>query len=328
MESEKSMTQKYDSVFLIGFGGPTKGCCRRYEECPGEAFCYVENIVGNRSGGRDRIEEVSEHYKHFNGVSPFVFFSQKQAGALELSLQEKGCALPVFTGYRFWNPFVKDTLSGMAQNGLRHSVGIVLAPHKTKISWDAYLNEVKKANEEMADQNVEIDFIPMDWFDNAGYVGSLAELIKDTFDISLKENRDCTKLIFTAHSIPVSMAKDSTYEKDVRKTASEIAKILEVDSFEVAFQSSPNVPPGTWLEPDIIDVLDENARTGKKNVVVVPVGFICDHVEVLYDLDFESKEHAESLGLKFYRVPTVGTHPRFIHMLADSVSEFIAREKV
>ena len=173
MESEKSMTQNYDSVFLIGFGGPTKGCCRRYDECPGEAFCYVENIVGNRSGGRDRIEEVSEHYKHFNGVSPFVFFSQKQAGALELSLQEKGCALPVFTGYRFWNPYVKDTLLGMAQNGLRRSVGIVLAPHKTKISWDAYLNEVKKANEELSDKSVKIDFMPMDWFDNTGYVGSL-----------------------------------------------------------------------------------------------------------------------------------------------------------
>ena len=122
------------------------------------------------------------------------------------------------------------------------------------------------------------------------------------------------------------MAKDSTYEKDVRKTASEIAKLLEIDSYEVAFQSSPNVTPGTWLEPDIIDVLDKNAQTGTKNVVVVPVGFICDLVEVLYDLDFESKEHSESLGLKFYRVPTVGTHPRFIHMLADSVSEFIARK--
>ncbi|MED5578553.1 MAG: ferrochelatase [Nitrospinota bacterium] len=318
------MTQKYDSVFLIGFGGPTKGCCLRYEECPGEAFCYVENIVGNRSGDRDRIEEVSEHYKHFNGVSPFVFYSQKQAGALELSLREKGCELPVFTGYRFWNPFVKDTLLEMAQNGYQRSVGIVLAPHKTKISWDAYLNEVKKAKEELGVKNVEIDFMPMDWFANPGYIGALSELTKETFDFSMKENQECSKLIFTAHSIPVSMAKDSTYEEDVKKTASEIAKVLKIETYGVAFQSSPNVPPGTWLEPDILDLIEGNARTDIKNIVVVPVGFICDHVEVLYDLDFESKAYAESLGLKYFRVPTVGTHPRFIHMLAGTVSGFIS----
>ncbi len=142
------MTSDFDSVLMIGFGGPTRGCCRKFDDCPGEAFCFVHNVVGDRSSSADRIREVSAHYEHFGGVSPFSFFSQKQAGALEMALEGEGIRAPVYVGYRFWTPFVKEALVEMNRRGLRHTLAIALAPHRAKVSFEAYRSEVESARKE------------------------------------------------------------------------------------------------------------------------------------------------------------------------------------
>ena len=311
------MKDEFDSIIMIGFGGPTRGCCRRYEECPGEAYCYVEGIVGQRSGGPERIREVAAHYEHFGGVSPFTFFSQKQAGALEMALEQEGVGVPVYTGYRFWTPYVEETLAEMGRRGLRRALGVILAPHRTKISWEAYRGAVASAREELGGDAPETEFLETPWHLHPGFIDAIAERIRQA--VPEEGGLEGAKVIFTAHSIPVSMAKASSYEEEFRETAALTAQKLGLRGYEVGFQSSPDVPPGTWLGPDVVDVIEGVAAGGAEAVLLVPIGFICDHVEVLFDLDIEAREAAVQAGLRFYRAPTVGTHPAFIHMLCELV---------
>ncbi len=311
------MKDKFDSIIMIGFGGPTRGCCRRYEECPGEAYCYVEGIVGQRSGGSERIREVAAHYEHFGGVSPFTFFSQKQAGALEMALERAGAGVPVYTGYRFWTPYVEETLAEMGGRGLRRALGVILAPHRTKISWEAYRGAVASAREELGADAPETEFLETPWHAHPGFIDAIAERMRQA--LPEEDGLDDVRVIFTAHSIPVSMARASSYEEEFRETAALAAQKLGLEDYEVGFQSSPDVPPGAWLGPDVVEVIENVAAAGAKAVLLAPIGFICDHVEVLFDLDIEAREAAEEAGLRFCRAPTVGTHPAFIEMLSDLV---------
>lgn len=318
------MAGAFDSVLMIGFGGPSRGCCRKYEECPGEAFCFVHNVVGDRSGGDDRIREVAAHYSRFGGVSPFSFFSQKQAGALETALEGRGVHAPVFTGYRFWTPFVKETLEEMHRMGLRKALGVILAPHRAKVSWEAYLGEVKAGREALGGSAPEVVFMEAPWYEHPGYVGAAAGRIGEAAARMGAERFEKARLIFSAHSIPVPMAKTSPYEEQFAATAARVAAALGRESYGLGYQSSPNVPPGTWLGPDVLDVIRAAAKGGAKDVVLAPIGFICDHVEVVFDLDVEAKEAAGGCGMGYERAGTVGLHPEFISMLCDLVAAQIS----
>lgn len=318
------MSTEFDSVLMIGFGGPTRGCCRQFEDCPGEAFCFVNNVVGGRASSADRIREVAAHYEHFGGVSPFSFFSQKQAGALEMALENKGMKVPVYVGYRFWTPFVKEALAEMNRRGLRRALGVVLAPHRAKVSWDAYQSAVQSSREELDGAAPEVEFIETPWYDHPGFIEATVDRIRNSAKEMTKERFREARLIFSAHSIPVSMAKVSPYVEQFEETSARVAEALGKEQYGMGFQSSPDVPPGTWLEPDVLDVIQEAADQGVKDVILVPVGFICDHVEVLFDLDVEAKEKAEDCGMRFFRAGTVGTHPAFISMLRDIVSAQMA----
>ena len=320
------MNAGFDSILLVGFGGPTRGCCRRYAECPGEAYCYVAGIVGGRAGGAARIREVAAHYERFGGVSPFTFFSQKQAGALEMALERAGAVVPVYTGYRFWTPYVEETLAEMGRRGLRRALCVVLAPHRTKISWEAYRGAVAAAREKLGGGAPATEFLETPWHTHPGFIDAIVERMRQARPAT--GGLDETRVIFTAHSIPVSMARASSYAEQFRETAAQVAQKLGLEGYEVGFQSSPDVPPGTWLGPDAVDIIKDVAAGGANAVLLVPVGFICDHVEVLFDLDVEAREAAEGAGLRFHRAPTVGTHPAFIEMLSALVcAKMAARER-
>lgn len=321
------MSGRFDSIIMVGFGGPTRGCCRRHAECPGEAYCYVEGIVGRRAGGAERIREVAAHYRHFGGVSPFTYFSQKQAGALEMALEEAGVRLPVYTGYRFWTPYVRETLAEMGRRGLRRALGVILAPHRTKISWEAYRGAVAAAQEELGGAAPETAFLETPWHRRAGFIDAIAARVREAAAGMCAGSVDDARVIFTAHSIPVSMARASAYEEEFRATAALAARRLGLEEHRAGFQSSPDAPQGTWLGPDVKDVIREAVADGARAVLLVPVGFLCDHVEVLFDLDIEAREAAEEAGLAFGRAPTVGTHPAFIGMLRDLVLEEMAGER-
>ncbi|HJP12802.1 MAG TPA: ferrochelatase [Nitrospinota bacterium] len=326
MEGGGVTEARYDSVLLVGFGGPTRGCCRRYEDCPGEAFCFVKNVVGDRASGDERIREVAAHYEHFGGVSPFIFFSQKQAGALEMELERSGIIAPVYVGYRFWTPFVKEALAEMHRRGLRRTLGIALAPHRAKVSFEAYRGEAESARRELGGEAPEVTFAGTPWFDHPGYIGATVDRVNELAGAMGEERFSAARLIFSAHSIPVSMARTSPYREQFEETARLAAGALGRESHLTGFQSSPNVLPGSWLEPDVLDVVREAADGGAKDVIVIPVGFICDHIEVLFDLDVEAREAAEERGMDYFRAGTVGSHPKFISMLRDIVAAHRAGE--
>ncbi len=319
------MAGTFDSILFVGFGGPTRGCCRRFAECPGEAYCFVRGIVGDRPVGEARIREVAAHYGRFGGVSPFHAFCLKQGGALETALQMSGLRLPVYVGHRYWFPYVRETLEEMARDGRRRSLGVILAPHRSQASWEAYLAEVRKGREAIGGDAPEVEFLDSPWFAHPGFVEAVAGRVREAGRAMGEERFGAARLIFSAHSIPASMAEISPYEHEFAATAAATAAALEREDYDVAYQSGPDAPPGTWLGPDVLEVVRRAAEAGPRDVLLVPAGFLCDHVEVLFDLDVETRETAAECGVGYVRAETVGTHPAFIGMLRDLVAERVRR---
>ena len=308
----------YDSVLLVAFGGPTPGCCQKYDNdtCPGEAYCFVEGIVGTAESQIARIKDISAHYVQLGGFSPFNELTFKQADALESALQARNLPLPVYAGFRHWTPYLKEVIAEMAQKGHRKILGIIMAPHQSKVSWEWYQQTVKKGIEAVDGEKPTIDYLDP-WYTHTGYVGAIAEIIKTAGADKLER----AELVFTAHAIPQPAADTSPYTQQFEKTGAAVAQEIGKTQFSFAYQSEVENSPIPWTQPDINDWLKARKAEGVNTVVASPIGFLCDHVEVLYDLDIEAAETAEACGIDFIRAGTVGAHPKFINMLADFVSE-------
>ena len=309
---------KYDSVLLVAFGGPTPGCCQKYnnDACPGEAYCFVEGIVGTAESQIERIKDISAHYVKLGGFSPFNELTFEQAAALENALQRRDLPLPVYAGFRHWTPYLKEVVAEMAQKGHRKILGIIMAPHQSKVSWEWYQLAVKKGIDAVDGEKPTIDYLDP-WYTHKGYVGAVAENIKTACGDKLER----AELVFTAHAIPQSAANTSPYTQQFRKTGEAVAQEIGKTRFGLAYQSAVENSPIPWTEPDINDWIKARKEEGVDTVVTSPIGFLCDHVEVLYDLDIEATETAAACGIDFIRAGTVGTHPKFINMLADFVYE-------
>ena len=308
----------YDSVLLVAFGGPTPGCCQEYDNdtCPGEAYCFVEGIVGTAKSQIARIKDISAHYVQLGGFSPFNELTFKQADALESALQARNLPIPVYAGFRHWTPYLKEVIAEMAQKGHRKILGIIMAPHQSKVSWEWYQQTVKKGIEAVDGEKPTIDYLDP-WYTHTGYVGAIAEIIKTAGADKLER----AELVFTAHAIPQPAADTSPYTQQFEKTGAAVAQEIGKTQFSFAYQSEVENSPIPWTQPDINDWLKARKAEGVNTVVASPIGFLCDHVEVLYDLDIEAAETAEACGIDFIRAGTVGAHPKFINMLADFVSE-------
>ncbi len=309
---------KYDSVLLVAFGGPTPGCCQKYDTdaCPGEAYCFVEGIVGTAESQRERIKDISAHYEKLGGFSPFNELTFEQATTLENALKKRNLPLPVYTGFRHWNPYLKEILSEMAQNGHRKILGIIMAPHQSAVSWESYQQTVKRGIDAIEGEKPTIDYLDP-WYTHKGYVGAIAEIIKTASGDKLER----AELVFTAHAIPQVAADTSPYTQQFGKTGGAVAQEIGKNRFGLAYQSAVENSPIPWTKPDINDWIKARTAEGVDTVVASPIGFLCDHVEVLYDLDIEAAETAATCGVDFIRAGTVGSHPKFIGMLADFVCE-------
>ncbi len=307
---------KYDSVLLVAFGGPTPGCCQKYntDACPGEAYCFVEGIAGTAESQRERVKDISAHYIKLGGFSPFNKLTFEQAAALENALQRRDLSLPVYAGFRHWTPYLKEVIAEMAQKGHRKILGIIMAPHQSKVSWEWYQLAVKKGIDAIDGEKPTIDYLDP-WYTHKGYVGAIAEIIRTACGTKLER----AELVFTAHAIPQSAANTSPYTQQFGKTGEAVAQEIGKTRFGLAYQSAVENSPIPWTEPDINDWIKARKEEGIDTVVASPIGFLCDHVEVLYDLDIEAKETAAACGVDFIRAGTVGVHPKFINMLADFV---------
>jgi protoporphyrin/coproporphyrin ferrochelatase len=301
----------YDALLVLSFGGP---------EGPDDVMPFLENVTRGRNVPRERLEEVAEHYLHFGGVSPINAQNRALITAIEGELERRGQHLPVYFGNRNWHPFLTDTMRQMRDDGIERALVFATSAFSSYSGCRQYREDVIRAIEEIGDGAPEFDKIRV-FYNHPGYILPMAELARATMDSIPDDRRATTRLVYTAHSIPVSMARQCAYELQLEDAANLISAEISTRDHILAYQSRSGPPQVPWLEPDILDVLESLAEKGATDVVVVPVGFISDHMEVLFDLDTEANEEAERLGMTLLRVPTVGTHPDFVRMICDLIGE-------
>jgi len=298
-----------DSVLLVAFGGPT---------APAEIRPFLEIVAGGRRIPPERLDEVARHYERMpGGRSPLTALTEAQAEGLRRALAGAGGPLPVFVGMRNWHPFLHETLAAMGARGHRRTLAIILSTFRTEASWDRYAADVETARGRTAGAPEIVLAAP--WFEHPGFVGAAAEGVARALAAMPPAERAQTPLVFTAHSVPVAMAAASPYVADFTATARAVATRLGHSRWSLAYQSRGGGPREPWLEPDVGDVVKALAKDGARHVVVAPIGFVCDHVEVLYDLDVEARGIAEAHGVTLHRAPAVNAHSEFVAMLADIV---------
>jgi protoporphyrin/coproporphyrin ferrochelatase len=303
-----------DSVLLIAFGGP---------ERPEDVKPFLCRVTAGRRIPPERLAEVAHHYEVIGGRSPLSELTRRQAVALGAALARRGVPAPVYVGMRNWRPFLADTLSEMRERGHRRALGIILSSLQTEASWERYVNDVAAARAKVGAGAPDVAYAPP-WADHALYTEVMVDRAAEALAGIPADRRDAAHLVFTAHSVPRAMAEGSPYCRQLESAAGRIAERLGRRAWSLAYQSRSGPPGEPWLEPDIGDRLRELAAAGARDVVAVPVGFVSDHVEVLYDLDVEARQLAGELGIAFHRALAANDHPRFIEMLADLVERGLA----
>ncbi len=292
--------QRADHLLLIGFGGPEKS---------EELRPFLERLTRGTRIPEERLREVESHYRVTGGFSPY----NRHAQRLAEKLREQS-DLPVFLGMRNWRPFLSDTLREIAGKGLRRGVAVVLAPHRSEASFGRYVKSLEESVREAA-APVEYDLLPA-WHDHSGFIEAQAARIRP-----LLNGGAGAHLLFTAHSIPMEMSGTSSYAAEIAVSAGAVAEAVGAARWSVAYQSRSGPPGQPWLGPDVLAEIRRLKTEGVRVLVAVPIGFLFDHTEVLYDLDVEAKQIAEQEGLEFLRAPTVMDHPQFVRMFAELIKE-------
>jgi ferrochelatase len=298
---------KCDAVLMIGFGGPTSA---------DEIRPVLDNVLRGRPIPRERYEEVVHHYDLLGGRSPYNDLTMRQASALRAELEKKGTRVPVAVGMRNWRPYIADSLRSLTDSGARRVLAFIMAAHRSKASFERYQATVNDALVELGEAAPEVVY-PQPWHDHPLFVTAVASRAREALSKLDPPERSGARLIFTAHSIPLAMAQAGPYVEQLTQSARMVAADLGIDTWQFAYQSRSGSPREAWLEPDIKDTL---RSLDAKTAVVVPIGFLCDHAEVLYDLDIEAAQVARDAGIRMERAPTVGDHPLFIEMMASIVA--------
>jgi ferrochelatase len=287
---------------------------------------FLENVVRGRGVPASRLEEVAHHYEIFGGVSPITELTQRQAAGLAACLRDRGVALPVHVGMRNWHPFLTDTLATLSKNGARRVVGFIAAAHHSYSSREQYFENVADARASLQRSglaDVEVVYVE-DWHAHPGYVAACAERALDAIAALPAELRPKAQLVFTAHSIPETQAQRAPYREQFEETGRLVREAVEHGDgvrrlSACVYQSRSGRPEDPWLGPDVSEYLTEARRLGLEAAVLCPIGFVSDHIEILFDLDVEAAETCRSIGLPFTRAAAVNDHPRFVSMMADVV---------
>ena len=302
-----------DAVLLIAFGGPTS---------PEEIRPFLARVTQGILIPTQRLEEVVHHYEAVGGKSPFNEITSRQAQALEKVLNARGTKLRVYVGLRNSSPFFAEALRRMASDGVKRALGFILSSHHTEASWERYQKNIADARADLGEGAPMMDYCE-GWHDHPLFVQTWVERIGAALAAIDLSQRDSTPLIFTAHSLPLVMAARPPYVEQLEASARLIAEKLNHRHWSLAYQSRSGKPTEPWLEPDIGEVLRQLASHGQKQVVIAPIGFVCDHVEVLYDLDIEARKLADSLNVQMIRASCPNDHPTFIRMVADVIEQKI-----
>jgi len=301
----------YDAVLLVSFGGP---------DGPEDVIPFLENVLRGRNVPRERMLEVAEHYHHFGGRSPINDQNRALLDALRQELSRRGPDLPVYWGNRNWHPFLADTLCEMADAGVRRVAAFVTSAFSSYSGCRQYRENLADALAPLGDRAPTVDKLRV-FFNHPGFVGPMVANLSASLERFPAGDRGSTRVLFTAHSIPLSMAESCRYVAQLRESCRLVAEGAGAGNWELVFQSRSGPPTQPWLEPDVCDRIRTLASEGCDRVVAVPIGFISDHMEVLYDLDTEAADLCRSLGVRFERAATVGTAPAFVSMVRDLIAE-------
>ena len=294
----------FDAFLLLSFGGP---------EAPEEVMPFLENVTRGRGVPPERLREVAKHYEQLGGKSPINAQNRALLEAIGSALKAAGTPLPLYFGNRNWHPMLADTLRAMRDDGVKRAVVYVTSAYRSYSSCRQYIEDLERAVKEVDGAPELVKLSPFS--EQPRFIAACADRLAEA-----RAKLPRAHVVFTAHSIPKAMAETCAYESDLRSTAQQaIARACPDAPWDLVYQSRSGPPSVPWLEPDILDHLRVLAQRGVRDVTVLPIGFLSDHVEVIWDLDHEAAELAQTLGMRFHRGATVGTHPELVAMVVELV---------
>ncbi len=302
----------YDAILVVSFGGP---------ESPEDVIPFLENVLRGRNVPRERMLAVAEHYYHFGGKSPINRQTRELIAALENELGRHGPKLPVYWGNRNWHPMLAETLQQMRQEGIRRALAFVTSAYSSYSGCRQYREDIVRAQNEIGAGGPEIDKLRV-FFNHPSFIDATEDRLRDALREIPADARENVQIVYIAHSIPLSLANTCDYVRQLEEVKKIVSARLGVANDALVYQSRSGAPGQPWLEPDILDYLREvRARNLASAVVLAPISFISDHMEVLYDLDIEARQLCDALGLPSVRAKTVGVHPNFIAMIRELILE-------
>jgi len=295
-----------DAILFVSFGGPNQ---------PADVMPFLENVTRGRGIPRERLEVVAEHYLHFGGKSPINDQNLTMIDSLTKTLAQKGPDLPVYFGNRNWTPFLNDTFNQMKQDGVTRVFAFVTSAFSCYSGCRQYRENIYAAQDATGTQSMEINKLRV-YFNHPGFIDPLIDHVKQA-----RQNSPTARLIFTAHSVPMWMANGSKYVAQLTEASRLVAEGAGVTDFDLVYQSRSGAPNMPWLEPDILDHMRTLHSTGVSDIIICPIGFISDHMEVMFDLDEEALLLAKELGMNMQRTSTSSSDPRFAAMIRELVIE-------
>jgi ferrochelatase len=302
----------YDAILVVSFGGP---------ESRDDVIPFLENVLRGRNIPRERMLAVAEHYYHFDGKSPINQQTRELIAALEAELKRKGPKLPVYWGNRNWHPLLPETVRKMKENGVRRAIGFVTSAYSSYSGCRQYREDIARAQHEVGPGAADVDKL-RPFFNHPGFVEATVDRVRDALRTLPENAKQSVQVVYVAHSIPVSMANTSDYVRQLEEVRRLVSGALGHENDALVYQSRSGAPGQPWLEPDILDYLRQlKARNLASGVVLAPISFISDHMEVLYDLDIEARQLCDSLGIAMSRAKTVGVHPKFVGMIRELIVE-------
>jgi len=305
------MTTDYDALLVVSFGGP---------ERMDDVIPFLENVLRGRNVPRERMLKVAQHYEMFGGVSPINQQNRNLIAALQKELDENGPRLPIYWGNRNWHPLLPDTLAQMARDGIRNALAFVTSAYSSYSSCRQYLQNISDARAVAGPDAPRVEKLRV-FYKHPLFIQANVDHVHAA--LAQFDDAESVNLVFTAHSIPESMAVNCDYAAQLAEAGGLVAAAVEIKNWQLVYQSRSGSPAQPWLGPDITDHLRALHRDGITDVVVAPIGFVSDHMEVVYDLDFETQKVAQEIGMKMVRAATAGTHPAFVKMIRELVMERI-----
>lgn len=309
---------EYDSVLVLSFGAP---------EQRADVMPFLENVVRGKNVPPERLKEVAAHYNHFDGKSPLNDQIRALIAALEEELRTSEIDLPVYWGNRNWNPFLVETLRQMRADGKKRALALVTSAYSSYSGCKQYLENIAAARAELGEGAPVVDKLRA-FYNHPGFIEANVDHLLTALGTLPKERSECARVAFSAHSIPDAMAETCDYVEQLEETARLVAEAARHDRWQLVYQSRSGPPHVPWVGPDILEHLDALSQISVKDVVVSPIGFISDHMEVVWDLDHEARDYANELGITLTRASTAGTHPAFVSMIRELIEERLGRVTV